>query len=201
MGSDRRARRRQRAGEFGARHPRLTIIIVCVAVAGVVALCGFQLSYGTYLGRAWMIASSVGMAAAAVLAAAVLVGSRRGRMPGGLLVTWLVPALVSSSAFRFPFPRGRYGQVQAVFNVLHASLLGYEVVTCTAIIAVMIHALWHPHTGVPGRAAPTGRSAGKDRTRPSAQAQVPGHRAGGPAGRVPDRHRHHAGVAVDEPRR
>jgi hypothetical protein len=52
-------------------------------------------------------------------------------------MAWLVLGLVSASAIRFPFPRGPYGSVQAFFNVVHAALLGYEAVTCAAIVALL----------------------------------------------------------------
>ena len=45
--------------------------------------------------------------------------------------------MASSSAIKFPFPVGPYGSVQAFFNVVHAALLGYEAVTCAAIIALL----------------------------------------------------------------
>lgn len=145
MGSDRRARRQGRARDFGARHPRLSLVIASAALAGVIGVCGYQLSYGTYLGRAWVIAASAGMAAAAGLTAMVLISRRRHRhAAGGLLMAWLVLGLASASAIRYPFPRGPYGRVQAFFNGLHAALLGYEAVTCTAIVALFAYLLLHP---------------------------------------------------------
>jgi hypothetical protein len=52
LGGGRRARRNGRAREFGARHPRPTLVIICALLACVIAVCGYQLSYGTYLGAA-----------------------------------------------------------------------------------------------------------------------------------------------------
>lgn len=57
----------ERGREFGERHPRLTIVIGCVLLAGVTAACGYQLSYGTYLGFGWLIAAVGGIATAAGL--------------------------------------------------------------------------------------------------------------------------------------
>ena len=145
MGSYRRARRHRRAQEFGARHPRLAFVIVCVGLAGVLAACGYQLSYGTYLGRGWMIVAAGGMVTAAGLSAAALISSlRHSPATGRLMTAWLVLGLISPSALRFPFPLGPYGRVQAFFNVMKAALLGYEAVTCAAIIAVMAYVLLHP---------------------------------------------------------
>jgi hypothetical protein len=127
---------RKRARKFGVRHPRLAGVIVCALLAGVIAVCGLQLSYGTYLGRGWVIAALAGMAAAAGVSAAALVSIRRhGGELSGAVMTWLVLGLASASAIRFAFPRGPYGSVQAFFNVVHAALLGYEAVTCAAIAA------------------------------------------------------------------
>jgi hypothetical protein len=77
VGSYRSARRQTRAYEFGRRHPRLTVVIVGVALAGVIAVCAFQIRHGAYLGRGWAIAASAGMATAAVLGAAALSNSKR----------------------------------------------------------------------------------------------------------------------------
>ena len=65
MGRGWRARGQGRAREFGVRHPRLAVVIGCALLAGVIAVCGLQLSYGTYLGRGWVIAALAGMATAA----------------------------------------------------------------------------------------------------------------------------------------
>ena len=139
MGGDRRARRQRRAQEFGARHPRLTLVIVCALLAGVIAICGYQLSYGTYLGRGWVIAAVAGMAAAAGLAAAMLIRYRRRRsVTGRLMLSWLVLTLMSASSIRYPFPQRPYGSAQGFFNVVHAALLGYEAVTCTGLIALFV---------------------------------------------------------------
>ena len=157
MRSYRRARRHQRAQGFGARHPRLALGIVCVALAGVLAACGYQLSYGTYLGRGWMIGAVAGMVTAAGLSAAALISSRRHSPAAGWLMTaWLVLGLISASAIRFPFPLGPYGRVQAFFNMVHAALLGYEAVTCAAIIALMAYAVLRPRVRSRSRAARAG---------------------------------------------
>ncbi|HUY45827.1 MAG TPA: hypothetical protein VMV92_08895 [Streptosporangiaceae bacterium] len=142
MRSGRRARRQGRAREFGARHPRLSLVIVCALLACVIAVCGYQLSYGTYLGRAWGIAALAGMAAAAGLNALALVSTRRHRLAAGrVVIAWLVLVVASASAIKFPFPQGPYGSVQAFFNVAHAALLGYEAVTCAAIVALFAYLL------------------------------------------------------------
>jgi hypothetical protein len=148
------ARRNRRAHEFGVRHPRLTGVIVCVLLAGAVAICGFQLSYGTYLGRGWVIAGVAGMATAAGFGAAVVITNRR-HSPAARLVTvpWFVLVMASTSAIRFPFPRGPYGSVQAFFNVVHAALLGYEAVTLTALVALFAYLILRPRGRAP-RAVP-----------------------------------------------
>jgi hypothetical protein len=43
----------------------------------VIAVCGLQLSYGTYLGRGWVIAALAGMATAAGVSASALIRIRR----------------------------------------------------------------------------------------------------------------------------
>ena len=139
MGGGRRARRNGRAREFGARHPRLTLVIICALLAGVIAVCGYQLSYGTYLGRGWVIAALAGLAVAAGLSASAVISILRHEAAGRVLMIWLVLGLASASAIKFPFPQGPYGGVQAFFNVVHAALLGYEAVTCTAIVALFAY--------------------------------------------------------------
>jgi hypothetical protein len=152
--SYRRARRLQWAQEFGARHPRLALVICCVLLTGVLAACGYQLSYGTYLGRGWMIAAAAGMATSAGLSAATLISNRRHSPATGWLMTaWLVLGLISASAIRFPFPLGPYGRVQAFFNAVKAALLGYEAMTCAGIIALMAYVLLHPRARSRSRAA------------------------------------------------
>ncbi|HEY4462902.1 MAG TPA: hypothetical protein VGN41_09595 [Streptosporangiaceae bacterium] len=154
MGSHRRARGQERAREFGRRHPRLTIVISCVLLAGITATCGYQLSYGTYLGRGWVIAALAGIATAAGLSAAALISTRRhGGAFGRAVIAWLVLGLMSASAIRYPFPVGPYGSVQAFFNVVHAALLGYEAVICAAIISLLAYGLTRLR-GLPGRAVP-----------------------------------------------
>jgi hypothetical protein len=109
----------------------------------VLAVCGYQLSYGTYLGRGWEIAALAGMATAAGVSASAVISRRRhGGTLGGrvLMVCWVLGA-ASASAIKFPFPLGPYGSVQAFFNVVHAALLGYEAVTCAAIVALFAYLL------------------------------------------------------------
>lgn len=163
MGSDRRVRGTNRARElgakFGRRHPRLALIIVGVALTGVIALCSFQLSHGTYLGRGWVIAAFAGIAAAAGLGAAAVISNRRHSPAAGRLgLAWLVLSLMSVSAIRYPFPLGPYGSVQAFFNVVHAALLGYEAVTCTAIVALLAYLVLHPRARARSRTAPAGHA-------------------------------------------
>jgi hypothetical protein len=152
LGSYRRARRQERAPEFGRRHPSLALVICCVLLAGVTATCGYQLSYGTYLGRGWLIAGLGGIATAAGLSAAALISTRRhGGAIGRAVMAWLVLTLMSASAVRYPFPVGPYGSVQAFFNVVHAALLGYEAVTCAVLISLLAYQLTRLR-GLPGRA-------------------------------------------------
>jgi hypothetical protein len=159
----------RRAREFGERHPRFAVIIGCAALAGIIAVCGLQLGYGTYLGLGWMIAALGGMATAAGVTAWMLISIRRGRGmldPAG--ATWLLLWLVSASGIRLPFPRGPYGRVQAVVNVVHAAMLGYEAATFTAIVAVLGYLLV--------------RSRGRPRSQAVRAAHAPG-RAGPAPGR------------------
>jgi len=162
LGRSWRARVQGRAREFGARHPSLGGVIVCALPVGLVALCGLQLSYGLYLGRGWVIAALAGMATAAGVNAWALISVRR---TGGELdlavTTWMVLGLASASAIRFPFPQGPYGSVQAVFNVVHAALLGYEAVTCAAIVAVPCYLLVRYRGRARSRAVPAGHAPGR----------------------------------------
>jgi hypothetical protein len=140
--------------EFGERHPRLTAVMGSVLLAGVAAVCGYQLSYGTYLGRGWLIAAAGGMATAAVLSAAVLISSQRGVLPlYRAVMAWVVLGVMSASSIGYPFPVGPYGSVQAFFNVVHAALLGYEAVTCAAITSLLVCGLARS-LGVDGRVPP-----------------------------------------------
>jgi hypothetical protein len=142
VGSNRRARRHERAQEFGARHPRLAVILVSPLLAAVIALYGYQLSYGTYLGRGWVIAALAGTMTAVGLNAAVLISNRRhSPATDRFVMALLLLALPSASAIKFPFPQGPYGKVQAFFNVVHAAMLGFEAVTVTAILALMAYAV------------------------------------------------------------
>ncbi len=144
----------ERGRELGKRHPRLTAVIVSVLLAGAAAACGFQLSYGTYLGRAWLIAAVGGIAAAAGLSAASLISIRRhGGATGRVVVAWAVLGLMSATALRYPFPVPPYGSVQAFFNVVHAALLGYEAVTSAVILSLLAYQLTRLR-GAPGRVPP-----------------------------------------------
>ena len=90
----------------------------------------------------WGIAALAGMAAAAGLSASVLISSRRHSPAAGRVVmAWLVLALASASAIKFPFPQAPYGSIQAFFNMAHAALLGYETMTCAVIVALLIYRL------------------------------------------------------------
>lgn len=152
----------ERGREFGKRHPRLAAVIGSVLLACVTALCGAQLSYGTYLGRGWLIAAVGGIATAAGLSAAAMISIRRhGDATGRVVMAWGVLGVMSASALWYPFPVGPYGSVQAYFNVVHAALLGYEAVTCAVIISLLVYV--HRPTrlrGVPGR-VPLQRSPGR----------------------------------------
>ncbi len=175
MGGDRRARRQARAREFGARHPRLAFALIAPLLAGVVALCGYQLSHGLYLGRGWVIAGLAGVAAAAGLNAAVVISSRRhSPAEDRFLMAWLVLGLASASAIRFPFPLGPYGSVQAFFNVVHAALLGYEAVTVTAILALLVYAVLRSRSAAASREVQAGQAADLTRLRLPARLKFAG---------------------------
>jgi hypothetical protein len=106
-----------------------------------------------------MIVAVAGMVTAAGLSAAALISSRRHSPATGWLMTaWLVLGLMSASAIRFPFPLGPYGRVQAFFNVVHAAMLGYEAVTCAAIIALSVYAALHPRVRSRSRAELAGHA-------------------------------------------
>lgn len=154
MSSYRRARREERARQFGRRHPCLALIIAAVIMAGAVAVCAVQIGHGSYLGSGWLIAAAAGMATAAALTA--LRGRRARRhapAPGRLEVAWAVLAVLSAFSMPLPFPLGRYGSVQAFFNVVHAVLLGYGAVTYTALLGLFAFLLVH-RRGLPGPAEP-----------------------------------------------
>jgi hypothetical protein len=149
VGSGRRDPRKDRVQEFSARfasrHPRLAGAIICILFAGFTLGGAGQLSYGSYLGLGWMIAAYAGMATAAGLIVAVVIGHRRDSPATvGLLMAWMVAWLLSVVAFRLPFPHGHYGRVQAFFDVLHAALLGYETVACTAVVILFAYMALHP---------------------------------------------------------
>jgi hypothetical protein len=158
LGGGRRARRNGRAREFGARHPRLTLVIICALLACVIAVCGYQLSYGAYLGRGWVIAALAGMAVAAGVSASAVISSLRHGAAGRVLMIWLVLGVASASAIKFAFPHGPYGGVQAFFNVAHAALLGYEAVTCTAIVALFAYVFLRSRGRARMPAAPAGHA-------------------------------------------
>lgn len=157
-------RRQARAQEFGRRHPRLTLAIVCLVLAGVITGCAVQIGHGTYLGHGWLIAAVAGIAGAAVLsAAAVIRNLRHGTDLSRFELVWMVLGMLSVSAIRIPFPRDRYGSVQAFFNVVHAALLGYAVVTYTLLVALLTFVIIRPR-GLPGLLVlrqPTGPAAGR----------------------------------------
>jgi hypothetical protein len=163
LGSGRRARRQARAQEFGARHPRLSLVIICAILLGVIAVCGYQLSYGMYLGHGWGIAALAGMAAAAGLSTSVLISSRRHSPAAGrrFVMAWLVLGVASASAIKFPFPQGPYGSVQAYFNTVHAVLLGYEAVTCVAIVALLAYVFPRARGRSRGPVEPAGHAPGR----------------------------------------
>lgn len=102
MGGD---RRQERAREFGRCHPRLTVVIACVLLGGVLAACAVQLRHGAYLGRGWMVAALAGMLSAAMLSAAVLIGRLwYGLAAAPFEMAWLVLGLMSASAHSPPRP-------------------------------------------------------------------------------------------------
>jgi hypothetical protein len=99
------------------RHPRLAVVIGCALLAGVIVVCGLQLSYGTYLGRGWVIAAMAGMAIAAGVSAWALISIRRhGGVLSGAVVTWLVLGLVSGISDQVPVPAGSLRQRSGVLQ-------------------------------------------------------------------------------------
>jgi hypothetical protein len=140
VSSYRSARRQEMARQFGRRHPRLSLVLVCLGLAGYIAICAAEIGHGTYLGRSWLIAAAAGIAAGAALSPAALIASRRNAL-GRLQLAWVVGTVIAASSIRLPFPVGRYGKPQAVVNAVHAALLGYEAVTTTAIMALMVWVL------------------------------------------------------------
>jgi hypothetical protein len=152
VGSDRRALRQNRAQEFGRLHPRLTVIMTSVVLAGLIAICAFQIRHGTYLGAGWLVAAVAGMAAAAALGPAALISNLRHRPTvDGLGIGWTVLTAGSAWSLTFPFPVGRYGSVQAFFNMVHAILLGYAAVSYAALIALFAFLIIHTGS-LPSRA-------------------------------------------------
>jgi hypothetical protein len=162
VGRRRTAWRRERAREFGRRHPCLTLVIICAFLAGLIAVCAFQLRYGAYLGRSWLIAAVAGMASAAVLIAVLIIRRHRPAFLGRFEMAWLGLWVLSTWSIRYPFPLGPYGSVQAFFNVAHAAQLGYEAVTNATIVSLLVYLLIR-RRGLPGRAvlrrAPVGAAA------------------------------------------
>ena len=207
MGRGWRARGQGRAREFGVRHPRLAFVIACALLAGVIAVCGLQLSYGTYLGRGWVIAALAGMVTAAGVSASALISIRRhGGVLSGAVVTWLVLGLVSASAIRFPFPRGPYDGVQAFFNVVHAALLGCEAVICAGIVALLGYLLVRSRDRARSQAVRAGHAPGRAGHAPGraglpARLRFPGAIGGDLAGRAADRRGRHGEMAVPQRRR
>jgi hypothetical protein len=157
MGNHQREQRQSRAQRFGARHPRLTFVIVCIILAGVLAVCAYQLSHGTYLGPSWMISAVAGMVVAAGLGGVILARSlRHAPVPRPVLMAWLVLAIASASGLKISFPQEPYGGVQAFFNVLKGAAVGYDMVTYTAIVVLLIYLTVHPRGGAHSQAVHAG---------------------------------------------
>jgi hypothetical protein len=140
LDSERRGRRNRRAHDLRASRPLLSLVGAFAVMTWVIAVCGDQLSQGTYLGRDWLIAALAGMATAAGLGAAVLVLIRRhSPATSPVAMAELVLIVASTLSPRIPFPRGPYGGVQAFFNVAHAALLGYGAVTLAGIAVLVAY--------------------------------------------------------------
>jgi len=176
VGNYRSGQQHSRAQEFGRRHPRLIGLVICIGLAGVTIVCAFQIRHGAYLGRGWVIAAVAGTVTAAALNAAILIRIMRGDPALGRLgIAWVVPGLLAALSIRLPFPQGRYGSVQAFFNVVKAAALGYEAVTGAALIVLLARVLILPG-GLPGRLAlrqPPGRPPAPD-SLPDAFVPLPG---------------------------
>jgi len=140
VSSYRNARRQERARQFGRRHPRLSLVLACLGLAGYLTICAAQIGHGTYLGPSWLIAAAAGIAGGAALSPAALIASRRSAL-GPLQLAWIVLTAMAAWSIRFSFPAGRSSRPQAVINVVHAALLGYEAVTTAAIVVLMIWVL------------------------------------------------------------
>lgn len=161
MGGDRRARRQERARNFGRRHPILTIAIVGALMAVVVLICVAQLIYGAYLGPGWLAAALAGITAAAGFGVVATVSRRRrDSLSDRVVLVWAVVGAMSISAIRLPFPHGHYDSVQAAFNVVHAAALGFEAVTIGALLALIIYLAVRSRgrTRGQGQALPRGRA-------------------------------------------
>ncbi len=140
---------RDRARAVAARHPRSGLLGFSLLLAGAVTLFGAQLGHGTYLGRGWVVAAVAGMVTAVGLNAAVWISNRRHRPAAFLLnVALVVLGTLSASAIRMPFPQGPYGHVMAFLIVIHAAMLGFEAVTGTGILAIMVYAILRPRSAV-----------------------------------------------------
>jgi hypothetical protein len=111
-------------------------------MAGLLAIFVAQIHDGTYLGRSWLIAVAAGIATSAALSPVALLRSRHNPW-GRLQLAWIVLSLLSVSSISLPFPVGRYGRPQAVINVVHAEMLGYEAVTVVAIVVVTVWTFAH----------------------------------------------------------
>jgi hypothetical protein len=92
------------------------------------------------------------MTAAALNAAVLIRIVRHNPALGRLGLTWVVLGVLAASSIRLPFPQGRYGSVQAFFNVVKAAALGYEAVTGAALVVLLAYVLIRPG-GLPGRLA------------------------------------------------
>jgi hypothetical protein len=139
---------------FGARRPRLSLVICGILLLGLLAACSAQLSYGAYLDPGWAIAMWTGAAVAIALNATAWNSAvRHGPPSRRLQIAWLVLTLLAGSSLGYPFPHGHYGRVQAFFNVVHAALLAYEGTTCAAIVTLLAYVLVRVRGRRPGRAA------------------------------------------------
>lgn len=138
---------------LGQRHPRVGMGVGCIALTGFLAACANELSDGTYLGAYWLICAVAGMTAAAGMSVAVLISRRRrNRAAGRLTVAWVVLTVVTMPAITaFPFPHNSLFPapspnvlaVQRFFNVVHAVMLGYTAMSCTALLVLLVYLIAH----------------------------------------------------------
>jgi prepilin signal peptidase PulO-like enzyme (type II secretory pathway) len=145
---------------FAMRRPRLTLVMICLFLACLIAINSGPLIYGTYyLGRDWVIAALAGMVTAAGLIAAAVVSRRRHGLRDELILAWLALWLVSASALRLPFSQHPHGGVQPFLNAVHAALLGYGTASFAAIFAwFAVQFLRLLRTRVRSLPAPAGRA-------------------------------------------